>query len=221
MRFVWIAVLSCELLKDNFQSFFFTSGETMSSKKLPNEPIAVVGSGCRFPGGSNSPSELWKLLRQPQDVQSRIPKERYHIDAFYHPDNQFHGRTNARYAYLLEDDVHAFDAPFFNIQAVEAESMDPQQRLLLETVYEAISNAGMRVQDLQGSSTSVYVGMMTHDYEAITTRDLNETPKYSATGNAVSIASNRLSYFFDWHGPSVRISISIHWCATSTKSCLC
>lgn len=177
----------------------------MGSTRILNEPIAVVGSGCRFPGSVDSPSKLWELLKQPRDVQTKIPKERFGIDNFYHPDNQFPGRTNARYAYLLAEDVRAFDAPFFNIQALEAESMDPQQRLLLETVYEAVSNAGMRVQDLQGSSTSVYVGVMTHDYEAITTRDLHESPTYSATGNAASIASNRLSYFFDWHGPSVRI----------------
>lgn len=78
-----------------------------------------------------------------------------------------------------------------------------QQRLLLETVYEAVSKAGMRMQDLQGLSTAVYVGMMTHDYETTSTRDLESIPTYSATGMVVSIASNRISYFFDWHGPSV------------------
>lgn len=87
-------------------------------------------------------------------------------------------------------------------------AVDPQHRLLLETVYEAVSNAGMRIQDLQGSSTAVYVGMMTHDYETITTRDFENIPTYAATGVAVSIASNRISYFFDWHGPSVNHLVS-------------
>ena len=83
--------------------------------------------------------------------------------------------------------------------------MDPQQRLLLETVYEAVEDGGMRIQDLQGSPTAVYVGMMTHDYETVSTRDLDSIPTYSATGVAVSIASNRVSYFFDWHGPSMTL----------------
>ncbi|WQF82203.1 Putative Acyl transferase domain superfamily, Condensation domain, ancestral KRAB domain, thiolase [Colletotrichum destructivum] len=177
----------------------------MAQRNYPNEPVVIVGSGCRFPGAANTPSKLWDLLKEPRDVQSRIPKERFDVDTFYHPDGTHHGRTNASYAYFLKEDLHAFDAPFFNIQAGEAESMDPQQRLLLETVYEAVSNAGMRMQDLQGSSTAVYVGMMTHDYETTSTRDLESIPTYSATGVAVSIASNRISYFFDWHGPSMTI----------------
>ncbi|GAB1197712.1 hypothetical protein APSETT444_007015 [Aspergillus pseudonomiae] len=174
----------------------------MAQSTYPNEPIVVVGSGCRFPGGANTPSKLWELLREPRDVQSKIPKERFDVDTFYHPDGKHHGRTNAPYAYMLQEDLRAFDGHFFNIQAGEAESMDPQQRLLLETVYEAVSDAGMRIQDLQGSSTAVYVGMMTHDYETVSTRDLESIPTYSATGVAVSVASNRISYFFDWHGPS-------------------
>lgn len=177
----------------------------MAQANYPNEPIVVVGSGCRFPGGANTPSKLWDLLKQPRDVQSKMPKERFDVDTFFHPDGKHHGRTNAPYAYMLQEDLRAFDASFFNIQAGEAESMDPQQRLLLETVYEAMSNTGMRIQDLQGSSTAVYVGMMTHDYETVSTRDLESIPTYSATGVAVSVASNRVSYFFDWHGPSVSV----------------
>lgn len=175
----------------------------MAQTNYPNEPIVVVGSGCRFPGGASTPSELWNLLKDPVDAQSRVPKSRFDIDSFYHPDGKHHGRTNAPYAYFLKEDLRPFDAPFFNIQAAEADSMDPQQRLLLETVYEAVDNAGMRIQDLQGSPTAVYVGMMTHDYETVSTRDLDNIPTYAATGVAVSIASNRVSYFFDWHGPSV------------------
>ncbi|GAB1210906.1 hypothetical protein ATERTT37_000016 [Aspergillus terreus] len=177
----------------------------MAQSMYPNEPIVVVGSGCRFPGDANTPSKLWELLQHPRDVQSRIPKERFDVDTFYHPDGKHHGRTNAPYAYVLQDDLGAFDAAFFNIQAGEAESMDPRHRLLLETVYEAVTNAGMRIQDLQGTSTAVYVGVMTHDYETVSTRDLESIPTYSATGVAVSVASNRISYFFDWHGPSMTI----------------
>ena len=168
-----------------------------------NEPVVVIGSACRFPGGLDTPSKLWELLKEPRDLQSTIPKERFNIDAFYHRDGSHPGRTNARHGYFLQEDLRSFDASFFNIQAGEAESMDPQQRLLLETTYEAVSSAGLRLQDLRGSPTAVYVGIMTHDFEVTKVQDLQHSPTYLVTGSATSIASNRLSYFFDWRGPSV------------------
>lgn len=171
-----------------------------------NEPIAVVGSGCRFPGGASSPSKLWKLLKDPRDVQSKVGKDRFDIDSFYDRDGSYPGKGNARHAYLLEEDPYAFDASFFNINALEANAIDPQHRLLLETVYEGISSAGLRLEDLQGSSTAVYVGMMQHDFADITNYDLEAIPTYGATGTSAAILSNRVSYFFDWHGPSVRSS---------------
>lgn len=113
-----------------------------------NEPIAVVGSGCRFPGESNTPSCPWELLRRPRDLCSKIPTTRFNPDAFYHPDNTHHGTSNVKHAYLLSEDYRHFDASFFFIKPVEAESIDPQQRLLLETVYESIEAAGMRVEGM-------------------------------------------------------------------------
>jgi len=168
-----------------------------------NEPIAVIGSGCRFPGGADSPSKLWELLKQPRDLLSKVPNDRFNVDSFYHPDGSFHGRTNAPYCYLLDENIRSFDANFFNIQTHEAEVTDPQHRLLLETVYEALCSAGLRVEDLQGSPTAVYVGMMMNDYKDIVNHDIDGIPTYAATGTAASILSNRVSYFFDWHGPSV------------------
>ncbi|GKT48775.1 lovastatin nonaketide synthase mokA [Colletotrichum spaethianum] len=171
---------------------------------IPNEPIAVIGSGCRFPGGINTPSKLWDELKAPTDLQRQIPKDRFNIESFYHPDGTHQGRTNAVHAYTLSANTHAFDPSFFNIQPHEAEAIDPQQRLLLETVYEGIASAGLRVENLAGSSTAVYVGVMTHDFETNITRDLNNVPTHTATGISLCIASNRVSYFFDWHGPSLR-----------------
>ncbi|GKT50422.1 lovastatin nonaketide synthase mokA [Colletotrichum spaethianum] len=168
------------------------------------EPIAIVGSACRFAGGLDSPSKFWKFLQQPGDLQSTVLKQRFSADKFFHPDGMHHGSTNTRYGYFFNEPLGAFDAPFFNIQAGEAESMDPQQRLLLEATYDALSSAGL-VQDLQGSDTAVYVGLMTHDFETIKTQDIHHMPTYFATGVAASIASNRLSYVFDWHGPSMTI----------------
>jgi acyl transferase domain-containing protein len=128
---------------------------------LPSkEPVVVVGSACRFPGGASSPSKLWELLKEPRDLQSEVPKQqRFDPDTFYHADGSVPGRTNARHGYFLRESLHAFDASFFNIAAGEAESIDPQQRLLLETTYEAVASAGVKLQDIRGSDTAVYVGI--------------------------------------------------------------
>lgn len=170
-----------------------------------NEPIAIIGSGCRFPGGSNTPSKLWELLRDPVDVQSEIPPSRFNVDGFYHPDNMHHGTSNVRHSYFLTEDHRVFDAQFFGIKPVEAHSIDPQQRLLLETVYESLEAAGLTIDELQGSQTAVYVGLMCADYADLLGRDTNYFPTYFASGTARSIMSNRISYFFDWRGPSMTI----------------
>ncbi|KAI9927011.1 hypothetical protein MW887_003392 [Aspergillus wentii] len=171
----------------------------------PNEPIAIIGSGCRFPGGASSPSKLWDLLRDPRDVLSEIPPSRWDVHGFHHPDSQFPGHANVKHSYLLEDDVAQFDAQFFNLTPAEAVAMDPQQRLLLETVYEGLESAGLTIEELRGSDTGVYVGVMYVDYEALQFRDLQHIPTYLAIGTARSIVSNRVSYFFDWHGPSLTV----------------
>lgn len=167
------------------------------------EPIAVVGSGCRFPGKATTPSKLWELLKQPRDVQSHVPSDRFNTALYHHQDGTKHGRTNAQHAYLIQEDIRAFDAGFFNISPQEAEVIDPQHRLLLETVYESLESAGIKVENLQGSDTAVYVGLMFHDYQDLVNYDHEAIPTYAATGTAGSILSNRVSYFFDWHGPSV------------------
>ncbi|THC94049.1 hypothetical protein EYZ11_006458 [Aspergillus tanneri] len=168
-----------------------------------NEPIAIVGSACRFAGNATSPSRLWELLRQPRDVLKKI--DRFGADGHYHVDGHHHGASNVRHAYLLDEDPRGFDAPFFNIAASEADAIDPQQRLLLETVYESIESAGLRLEDLQGSATAVYVGTMTDDYAELSHYDPENIPTYAATGSARSILANRISYYFDWRGPSMSI----------------
>lgn len=169
------------------------------------EPVAIVGSACRFPGGASSPSALWKLLESPRDVSVEIPADRFDPTTFYHPDGSHHGTTNVRRSYLLEENIREFDAAFFNISPNEAESIDPQQRILLETVYEALEAGGITLDSLRGSDTAVYAGTMTADYVETITQDHNIRPTYSATGTSRAIISNRVSYFFDWHGPSMTI----------------
>ncbi|KAL4796631.1 hypothetical protein BDV19DRAFT_388136 [Aspergillus venezuelensis] len=176
-----------------------------NSLLFAREPVAIVGSSCRFPGGATSPSKLWELLENPQDVVQEIPASRFNTKAFYHPDSQHHGSTNVKHAYLLDEDPRFFDRDFFSITPKEAEAMDPQQRLLLETVYEGIESTGYSMHQLRGSSTAVFVGCMSFDYQFTAIRGIDSLPQYHGTGTAASILANRVSYYYDWKGPSVAI----------------
>ncbi|KAL9087506.1 MAG: hypothetical protein Q9165_006617 [Trypethelium subeluteriae] len=190
-----------------------------------NEPIAVVGSACRFAGDANSPSKLWHLLQEPHDLRQEIPTDRFNAKAFYHPDWAYHGHSNVMHAYLINEDLSAFDAEFFGIKPIEAKAMDPQQRFLLEVVYEGLEAAGMPVAHLKGSDTGVYTGIMFDDYGTMLLRDLQATPTYYATGTGRSILANRISYFFDWHGPSITIDtacssslVAVHMAVQSLRA---
>ncbi|KAK2740853.1 hybrid nrps pks [Colletotrichum kahawae] len=170
------------------------------------DSIAIVGIGCRLPGNVSSPSQLWDLLSEPVDLSAPIPPSRFSASGFYHEDAAHHGTTNTQRSYFLDDqDVQNFDAAFFNIGPREAEAMDPQHRLLLEVVYEGLEDAGVSLQANSGSSTAAYVGLMSTDWQDLQLRDIDGAPRYLVTGGARSIASNRLSYFFNWHGPSETI----------------
>ncbi|KAM0544555.1 hypothetical protein ACHAPJ_011772 [Fusarium lateritium] len=169
------------------------------------EPIAIIGSACRFPGGSTTPSKFWDLLQKPRDLSTAIPDSRFTTAGVHNIDPLHHGTTNVQHSYLLEENIRLFDAHFFGIKAVEAISVDPQQRLLLETVYEGLESAGVPLEKLQGSQTGVWVGLMCGDYAELLGRDVDTLPTYYGTGTARSIISNRISYFFDWHGPSMTI----------------
>ncbi|KAM7196179.1 hypothetical protein V8F33_006291 [Rhypophila sp. PSN 637] len=161
------------------------------SRVVRNEPIAVIGTGCRFPGDANTLSKFWDLLRQPRDVLRSVA-ERFNPEGWHHENGKYHGHSNVRSSYLLEGDQHhRFDAQFFGINAVEAQTLDPQVRLLLETVYEALESAGLTIEGLRGSDTAVYTGMIIGTYHI--------------SGVSAAMMSNRLSYFFDWHGPSITI----------------
>lgn len=200
----------------------------MSYKTPISEPIAIVGTACRFAGGATSPSRLWDVLANPTDLAQVIPKDRFNIDAFYHEDGEYHGTTNSSKAYFLEQDHRVFDASFFNITPREAEAIDPQQRMLLEVVYEALESAGFTLQQHAGTKVGVFAGLMTGDYDTLSQRDELHTSQYYATGNARSILSNRLSYFFDFRGPSMTIDtacssslVALHQAVLSLRSGEC
>ncbi|KAJ5951279.1 uncharacterized protein N7479_009692 [Penicillium vulpinum] len=189
------------------------------------EPIAIIGTACRFPGGCDSPSKLWELLKNPRDISKKVPLDRFNVDHYYHPEATHHGTTNATKSYFLEENVAQFDAPFFNIQPMESDAVDPQQRLLLETVYDSICTAGLPMENLRGSSTAIYVGMMCDDWASMVASDVETLPTYTATGLARSIVSNRISYVFDWHGPSMTIDtacssslVAVHQAVQSLRS---
>jgi hybrid polyketide synthase/nonribosomal peptide synthetase ACE1 len=191
----------------------------------PNEPIAIIGSGCRFPGNASSASRLWELLQDPRDCLTEIPKDRFNWEGYHYANGPHHGSNITKYSHFLKEDIRKFDPQFFNIQPAEADAIDPQQRLLLETVYEGLESAGLTLESLQGSSTAVYVGLMSCDYTDVVQGDIDCIPKYAGTGISRSIHSNRISYFFDWHGPSVTIDtacsssmVALHLAVQSLRS---
>lgn len=168
-------------------------------------PIAVIGIGCRFPGGAHDTEKLWRMLCNGQSAWSDVPPDRYNWRSFHDTDPEMSGTTNQRGGHFLDQDVSAFDAAFFGIPPVEAQAMDPQQRILLETAYEALENAGIPLQSLRGSSTAVYVASFSRDYDRMMYRDVDYLPKYHVTGNGAAILANRISYVFDLNGPSMTL----------------
>jgi acyl transferase domain-containing protein/acyl-CoA synthetase (AMP-forming)/AMP-acid ligase II/acyl carrier protein len=162
--------------------------------------IAIVGIGCRFPGGNN-PEAFWRLLHDGVDAISEVPSERWDANTFYDSNRATPGKMNTRWGGFLEK-IDQFDAQFFGISPREAESLDPQQRLLLEVTWEALENAGKAPDKLAGSNTGVFVGISNYDYSQLQSKQVGQLDAYTGTGNAFSIAANRLSYLLDLHGPS-------------------
>ncbi|KAF7587612.1 hypothetical protein BBP40_006993 [Aspergillus hancockii] len=150
-------------------------------------------------------TQLWTLLQDPRDISRKIPADRFEVDNFFHPEATHHGTTNATRGYFLDQDISHFDAGFFHIHPTESDAIDPQQRILMEVIYDSLCAAGLPMEGLRGSSTAVYVGMMCDDWAMMVASDQDAIPTYAATGAARSIVANRVSYFFDWHGPSMTI----------------
>ncbi len=168
------------------------------------DAIAVVGIGCRFPGGANDPRSFWALLTAGTDAISEVPADRWAIEDFYDPDPQVPGRATTRWGGFL-DGVSEFDPQFFGISPREAERMDPQQRLLAEVAREALDDAGLARDDVAGSAAGVFVGIATSDHAQLSAGDPTLIDAFTGTGNAFSIAANRLSYLFDLRGPSMAL----------------
>ena len=167
------------------------------------EPIAVIGIGCRFPGASG-PADFWQRLIAGTDAITEVPPDRFPLDDVFDPDPATPGTVVTRWGGFLAD-VDRFDAAFFGISTREASAMDPQQRLMLEMAWEALEDAGLPAEGLAGTKTGVFVGISTNDYGRRQFSDRRLIDAYAGTGNALSIAANRVSYQFDFVGPSVAI----------------
>ncbi|MBW4479947.1 MAG: type I polyketide synthase [Tolypothrix brevis GSE-NOS-MK-07-07A] len=171
-------------------------------ERARTEPIAIIGIGCRFPGGANNPNSFWKLLRDGLDAVTEVPRERWDIDAYYDADQANPGKMYTRYGSFLEQ-VDKFDSQFFGIPPREAALIDPQQRLLLEVSWEALEHAGLPPERQLGSKTGVFVGVMNQDYLQLASSSPKAIDIYTGTGNAVSFAAGRLSYLLGLQGPSL------------------
>jgi phthiocerol/phenolphthiocerol synthesis type-I polyketide synthase C len=180
------------------------AGTSFSPDSTVVEPVAVVGMGCRFPGGVSGPEGFWELLVNGVDAITEVPVDRWDADAYYDPDPLVPGRMMTKWGGFLSD-VAGFDAEFFGISPREAAPMDPQHRILLEVAWEALENAGIPPDSLGGSRTGVMMGLSGWDYVLLGMDRKAEIEGYFTTGSPHCTAPGRISYLLGLRGPSVAV----------------
>ncbi|XP_069015473.1 phenolphthiocerol/phthiocerol polyketide synthase subunit C [Embiotoca jacksoni] len=190
--------------------FFFSQGSSVRMEE-PEDGIAVVGIGCNFPGGEGL-DNFWKVLVDGRNCSVPVPRERFDLSSWFDSDDNKAGKSRTAKAALI-DGFNEFDNKFFGISDSEVEQMDPQQKQLLQCVYRALENAGIPMEKASGTRTGVFFGIMNRDYE---TNAAHMHPSminhWTGTGLAMSIAANRISYIFNFTGPSLSID-----CACSSS----
>ncbi|XYI02620.1 non-ribosomal peptide synthase/polyketide synthase [Sorangium sp. So ce1128] len=192
-------------------------------ERARSEPIAIVGAGCRFPGGADSPEEFWRLLTSGVDAIGEVPPERWSLDAAASGGATPEQRA-ARWGAFLKD-VDLFDADFFSIAPREAVTLDPQQRILLEVAWEALENAGIVPAELMGSRSGVFLGITYDDYRELCQQvDPEALELYAATGNGHCFPPGRISYVLGLNGPSLAVDtacssslVAVHMAISSLR----
>lgn len=207
--------------EDRVTDSFITAKKGQESER---EAVAVIGIGCRFPGGVDSPAACWELLEHGVDAIVDVPADRWDTRLFYDPDPDKPGKSYVRQAGFLHCDPFTFDPTFFGISPREAEHLDPQQRLLLEVTWEAFDDAGLQAERLSGSSTGVFIGGFTADQHVNMMMPANREliTGHSATGNSMTVLASRIAYTFDLQGPCVTMDtacssslVAIHYACQS------
>ncbi len=200
-----------------------------SVKRARREPIAVIGMGCRFPGGANDPQSFWQLLHDGVDAITEVPGDRWDINAYYDSDPEAPGKMSTRWGGFIEG-IDQFDPQLFGISPREATSMDPQQRILLETCWEALEDAGQAPNKLAGTRTGVFVGIVNSDFARLQMEDdgIERIDMYFGSGTGHSIASGRISYVLGLNGPSISVDtacssslVAVHLAVQSLRSGEC
>ncbi|MGO4618186.1 beta-ketoacyl synthase N-terminal-like domain-containing protein, partial [Nocardia sp. 2TAF39] len=194
-----------EYLKKVTVDLLTTRDDLTQLREKLNEPIAIVGMSCRFPGGVESPEQLWDLVASGSDGVSEFPLDRgWDVEGLFDPDPDRFGKVYTREGGFLRG-VSDFDAGFFGIGPREAAAMDPQQRLLLEASWEALEDAGIDPESLRGSDTGVFAGVMYQDYQHKSMAAGPVAEGYAGTGSVGSVVSGRVAYALGLEGPAVTV----------------
>jgi myxalamid-type polyketide synthase MxaB len=210
------------------QAFQAMQAKVAAYERERSEPIAIIGVGCRFPGGADSPEEFWDLLHDGRDAITRVPPERWDCEALYDPNPQAEGKICTRMGAFISGAVDCFDAQLFGITPREAASLDPQQRLLLEVAWEALERAGLPANRQQGNSMGIYIGSFNNDYLRLQITDHSPFDAYGLLGTMDSALAGRLAYLLGTQGPTLQVDtacssslVAIHLACQSLRQGEC